>query len=206
MEEQSPPLDSREMPLFPLSSVVMPEGRLPLRIFETRYVDMVRDCFKRSAGFVVCGIKAGAEVGAVAQPFTVGCRVEIVDWDQDDRGLLTIVALGVRKVRIGNTRVLGSQLLVGDVVDLPEEQSEPVAPEHRLLQQAMEQILEQIAPSIEYQEPRIDDAVWLGSRFIELLPLPLEVRQQMMLMADPQARLQQISIWLHAMSQRENSD
>ncbi len=189
------------MPLFPLSSLVMPEGRLPLRIFETRYVDMVRDCFRRGDGFVVCAISEGAEVGSAAQPSAIGCSVEIVDWDQDDRGLLTIVARGVRKVRIVSSSVLDSQLVVGQVIDLPEEVSQPVDPEHQILQQAMEQILDQIAPSIQYDEPRLDDALWLGSRFVELLPLPLEERLALMELDDPQARLQQLVGWLHALSQ-----
>ncbi len=193
------------MPLFPLSSLVMPEGRMPLRIFETRYVDMVRDCFKRGEGFVVCAISEGAEVGSAAQPSTIGCRVEIVDWDQDERGLLTIVAQGVRKVRILNSMVLDSQLVMGEVVDLPLETSEPVAQEYQILQQAMEQILEQVAPSIQYDEPRLDDALWLGSRFVELLPLPLEVRLELMALDDPQVRLQQLAGWLHALSQRDGS-
>lgn len=202
--DDKPTLDSRQLPLFPLSSVVMPEGLMPLRIFETRYVDMVRDCFRHGSGFVICPIKQGSEVGSAAQPYTVGCEVEITDWDQDERGLLTIVARGARKVRILSSRVLDSQLVVGEVIDLPLEIAEPVAQEHQLLQHAMEQILEQIAPTIHYDAPRLDDAVWLGSRFVELLPLPLEVRQELMLMNDPQERLQQLKSWLRALSQPGN--
>jgi len=75
---------------------VLPGGILPLRIFEPRYLDMVRDCFKQQSGFGVCLIKAGAEVGDTAVPLAYGTLVDIVDWDQDDSGLLTISAADSR--------------------------------------------------------------------------------------------------------------
>lgn len=196
----------RELPLFPLSSVVMPGGLLPLRIFETRYVDMVRNCFKRETGFVVCAIKSGAEVGTAAQPYGIGCVVKIVDWDQDDRGLLTLMTLGTQKVQVVDSRVLDSQLVMGDVVDLPQDPTCPVPAEYQILQDAMAQILEQIAPSIVYDEPQLNDALWLGSRFIELLPLPLETRQQLMVADDPIDRLQQLLGWLRALSRPDRRD
>ena len=51
-----------EMPLFPLSAVLMPHGRIPLQIFEQRYLDLVRDCMKSNTGFGVVWLRRGSEV------------------------------------------------------------------------------------------------------------------------------------------------
>jgi len=178
-----------QIPLFPLSSVVLPGGLLPLRIFEPRYLDMVRDCFKHQAGFGVCLIKEGAEVGATAVPLAFGTLVDIVDWDQDDSGLLTISALGKQKFRIIDTVKSRSGLLSGNVELLPYELSSPVPHDMHHLQDKMQQILEQVAPTIEYEQPALEDALWLGSRFVELLPMTTEMRHELLSMDDPLDRL-----------------
>jgi len=71
-----------QIPLFPLSTVVLPGGQLPLRLFEPRYIDMVKNCFKTGTGFGVCLIKDGADAGQPAQPYPQGTLVAIVDFDQ----------------------------------------------------------------------------------------------------------------------------
>lgn len=52
-----------DLPIFPLSSVLFPGGVLPLRIFEPRYMDMVRERMQRDAPFGICLITRGGEVG-----------------------------------------------------------------------------------------------------------------------------------------------
>jgi Lon protease-like protein len=197
-----------QLSLFPLSSVVLPGGLLPLRIFEPRYLDMVRDCFKKQTGFGVCLIKEGAEVGAPAVPLAYGTMVEIVDWDQDDGGLLTISALGKQKFRIIDTTKSKSGLLTGEVEMLPAEVNAPVPPELQHLQDTMQQILEQVGPTIEYQQPALDDALWLGSRFVELLPMSAEIRHELLSMDDPVDRLTAVNELLMLMAQqaRDSSD
>ncbi|HTS84077.1 MAG TPA: LON peptidase substrate-binding domain-containing protein, partial [Usitatibacter sp.] len=63
----------RTMPIFPLGVVLFPGARLPLRIFEARYMDMAKACLKESSPFGVCLIREGREVGAPAVPEDVGC-------------------------------------------------------------------------------------------------------------------------------------
>ena len=67
----SPPCgmaESRSLPLFPLRTVLVPGAALDLRIFERRYLDMVRDCGRQGSGFGVCLLVDGDEVGALATP------------------------------------------------------------------------------------------------------------------------------------------
>ena len=54
--------------LFPLNIVLFPDGALPLRIFETRYLDMVRRCMRETQSFGVVLIREGREVGRVIGP------------------------------------------------------------------------------------------------------------------------------------------
>ena len=65
-------LPPSELPLFPLNTVLFPGSRLPLKVFEARYMDMVRNCMRESSAFGVCLIAEGNEVGAPAVPHDVG--------------------------------------------------------------------------------------------------------------------------------------
>src|SRR5450631_373270 len=92
--------------LFPLNAVLYPGGILPLRVFEARYVDMVRDCMKSEAPFGVVLIKSGQEVGAPAEPESVGCMAHISQWDMVDLGVLLLRTQGGERFRIIETRQL----------------------------------------------------------------------------------------------------
>lgn len=105
----------RDFPLFPLSTVLFPGGRLPLQIFEPRYIDLVRDCLRTNQGFGLVGIKEGREAGTAATPWHVGTLARIVDWDQGANGLLNILVEGGERFDILETRVGAGQLVVADV-------------------------------------------------------------------------------------------
>ncbi len=191
-----------QIPLFPLSSVVMPDGLMPLRIFERRYIDMIRNCFREESGFGICLVKEGAEVGRTATPYPYGTLTSIVDWDQDDSGLLLIVAKGQQKFRILDTHTDQSGLLLGNVELLPAEPVQPVPAEYHYLQEAMQQILEQVEGNIDYPDPQLDDALWLGSRFVELLPLSAELRHELLSLDQPLERLSALADVFNAIAQR----
>src|SRR5262245_4738255 len=84
----------KDLPLFPLNTVLFPGGRLPLRIFEQRYMDMAKACLKDSSPFGVCMIREGLEVGDPAVPADVGTLARITNWDMPQLGMLHVVALG----------------------------------------------------------------------------------------------------------------
>ena len=190
-----------QIPLFPLSTVVMPGGLLPLRLFEPRYLDMVRQCFRDHSGFGVCLVKDGAEVGNAATPYPHGTLIKIVDWDQGENGLLQIVAQGETKFRLCETWVDSAKLRHGTVELLPDEVSSPVPEEYSHLVQTLEQILEQVAGAVNYPNPEYNDSLWLGSRFVELLPLSAELRHELLSMDNPLERLSALSDIFAALAQ-----
>ena len=84
------------LPLFPLNTVLFPGGPLSLRIFEPRYLDMVRRCLKERGGFGVVLILEGLEAGVVGRVADTGTSARIVDFDTLPDGLLGIVCVGER--------------------------------------------------------------------------------------------------------------
>ena len=182
-----------EMPLFPLGSVLFPAGRLSLRIFEPRYLDLVRECTRQGSGFGVCLILQGREAGAPAVPTAVGTVARITDFHRDDDGLLGIVAEGGSRFRVERSRVRSDGLLRGYAEVWPAEPELPVPVEFSLLQSILERLIETMAPHWRHA-PRsaYDDASWLGFRLAELLPLDAAEQQHMLELTDPLQRLAEL--------------
>jgi len=176
-----------EIPIFPLNTVLFPGGALPLRIFETRYIDMVSSCLKADAGFGVCLIKEGAETGK-AKVHTVGTLAEIGDWSRGEDGLLHILARGTRRFRVGRVHAQADGLNLGEVEMLPEDPLLPVPAERRQLPEILRQVLTQM----EAEQSQLDyaDAAWVSNRLAEVLPISLPQRQYLLEVGDPLKRLE----------------
>ncbi|GAA0890313.1 LON peptidase substrate-binding domain-containing protein [Rhodanobacter soli] len=189
-QSQSPLI---EMPLFPLASVLFPGGQLQLRIFEPRYLDLVRECTRHGTGFGVCLILRGQEVGESAVPAAIGTIARISDFHRDDDGLLGIVAEGGARFRVARSRVRSDGLLRGDVEVWPDEPELQVPVEFALLQTILERLIETMASHWRHA-PRsaYDDASWLGFRLAELLPLDVGEQQRMLELNDPLQRLAEL--------------
>lgn len=185
------------LPLFPLSSVVLPGGLFALRLFEARYLDLVGECLRNDSGFGICLIRQGGEAGEPALPFGTGTEVRIVDWDQQSDGLLGITVQGQHKIRVHDLWTEANQLVAANVEALPLEPSEPVPPECAGLVQILDKLLQQLEPTIRYDSPQWDDAAWVGGRLLELLPLPPRTRQYLVELDNPTARLHELR---HALS------
>ena len=181
------------MPVFALNTVLYPEGPLPLRIFEPRYVDMVSDRLRRNAPFVVALIRSGREVGGGATTHSVGTLARIVDWNRRDDGLLGVVALGGRRVRVLDTETRPDGLCVATAYVLEDEPASTVPTDRLGLAALLRALLEQIEPRHRLVAPRFDDASWVGYRLSELLPMPLARKQEFLEMNDPLLRLDRIA-------------
>jgi len=179
-----------EVPLFPLNTVLYPGGQLQLRIFEPRYLDLVRECTRTGSAFGVCLILEGNEVGAPARPAAVGTLARITDFNHREDGLLGIATEGGERFRVLRTRVRSDGLMRGEVELWPDEASQQVPVEYTLLQTILERLIETIGPQWRHA-PRssYDDAGWLSFRLAELLPLAGDEQQQLLEMTDPLRRL-----------------
>lgn len=180
-----------ELPLFPLQTVLLPQGRLGLRVFEPRYVDMVAQCLRGTNRFGVIAIREGAEVGP-ATTYGQGTSAEIVDWHQEPGGLLGILAAGREPFRLIATRRAPDGLYVGSVEWLDAPALVPLPPVHEPLAALLRRLLEPLGL---YRgiAPSYDDATWVGGRLIELLPLTLELKQSLLELENPAERLDRLA-------------
>ena len=181
--------------------MLFPGGRLPLRIFENRYMDMAKRCLKDGTPFGVCAIREGTEVnsavGAPAVPAEIGCTARIAQWDMVQLGVLEIVAGGEGRFRILERRVEKNGLQVARVALLPAERDGPVPESCSACVRLLERVIEQhgaLLPS----PHRVDSASWVSARLAELLPLPLSVKQELLEIDDAATRLERVNSLLRA--------
>ncbi|RZF25926.1 ATP-dependent protease [Paraburkholderia sp. UYCP14C] len=207
----STPTVYADLPLFPLHTVLFPDGLLPLKIFEARYLDMARDCLREKRAFGVCMLKSGAEVAREEEPSvpeTIGCLAEIDECDVEAFGMLLIRARGTKRFRLLSHRVEASGLLVGMAEpladDLPLEGNELLAKFGacaEVLERIIATIRERDPDSLPFAEPfRLDDPSWVSNRLAEVLPIALRARQKLMELTDAGAR---IDVVHHYMQQHQ---
>lgn len=180
-----------EIPLFPLRTVLFPDGPLPLRIFESRYIDMVGQCMKNESPFGVLLIMEGQETG-LATTHEVGTLANITDWYQGSDGLLGVTAVGGQRFRLLSARQQADGLNIGDIEILAAEPYMALPAEYASLRKILESVLDDLGRLYESLERRFDDAVWVTYRLIEILPIELEQKQQFLESSDTRARLKLI--------------
>lgn len=184
-----------DLPLFPLNTVLFPGGRLPLRVFEQRYMEMVKACLKNNTPFGVCLIREGKEVGMPATPVEVGCLARIGDWDMPQLGMLHITARGEQRFRILARRVQPDGLARADVEFLPEDTDAMVPDEWCRCVRLLERVIEQQGTL--FDPPHmLQSCSWISSRLAEVLPLPLDAKQELLELTDARARLQRLNALL----------
>jgi Lon protease-like protein len=184
-------LDVGALALFPLATVLFPDGRLSLRIFETRYLNLVRDCARFDQSFGVCRLLESCGLGEPVQYAAVGCEARIIDFSALPDGLLGVTVQGGCRFRIARTQVRDDGLIVAEVERLAPTPAIAVRPEHQLLAGLLERILERAgAPHNRAEKPSFDNAEWLAWRLAEWLPLSYAVKQALLQEDDPHARLQ----------------
>lgn len=191
----------RETALFPLHTVLFPEGPLALRIFEPRYLDMVSECLRHEQPFGVCLIQSGQEAGEAASPHLTGTFARIIDWQRGEDGLLAIRARGEQRFHVQDTRVERDQLLRGTVQPLAPEPSAPIPAEYHYMTDVLDQLYAHAGELYADMPRRPEDASWVGYRLAEILSLPLVRRQYFLELEDPLLRLSQLDEILRAMSE-----
>lgn len=176
-----------QLPLFPLNTVLFPGGRLPLKVFEQRYVEMTKRCVRDGSPFGVCMIREGKEVGTPAIAADIGCTALIEEWDLPHPNLFELLARGERRFRVLQSEVAALGLLVCEAEYLePETAAE--APDS-LCRRVMSELVERIGSERFPGTIELDDAQWISWRLGELLPLSTALRQQLLETTSATARL-----------------
>jgi len=182
-----------ELPLFPLSTVLLPGGRLDLRIFERRYLDMVRDCSRGGGVFGVCLIVRGREAGEAAVPAAFGTIARIIDFSTLPDGLLGIRVEGRRRFRVRSEHTAANALRVAQVDWCAPAPLLPVPAQYAVLVTILERLAEHGDSQLSAAaKARFDDTDWVSWRMLERLALEAPEKQLALELDDPLARLQWI--------------
>ncbi len=178
-----------QVPLFPLRTVLYPGGPLPLRIFESRYLDMISKCLKNDSPFGVLLIRSGSETGP-ASTYDIGTLARITDWYQGSDGVLGITAIGEQRFRLLSSSRQADGLNIGEVELLAEEAGPTLPDEYKPLAQILSGVLDDLGRLYETLDRNYDDADWVGYRFCEILPITPEQKQLCLEADDPVTRLE----------------
>jgi len=205
------PLTLQQLPLFPLQTALFPGGWMPLRIFEVRYLDMIKRCHAAGAPFGVVCLSEGSEVRR-ADPntadgfahedfFDVGAIARIEQVETPQPGLMLIHCRGQQRFHITARHRLPHGLWVADVtLDAPE--SVVAVPEHLA---STRDALQRVLTNLQEREPegmnelplqppyQWDDSGWVANRWAELLPLQPELKHRLMVLDSPLLRLELIA-------------
>lgn len=195
-----------DLPMFPLSQGLLPQGLLHLQIFEVRYLTMIRQCQQQATPFGVVMLAQGKEVrqaGEQARLMNQGCMAHLLEVEALQPNLLRVLCQGGARFRLGAHEQAPNGLWRGEVSLLPQEASIPVPADLLAVAQRLEQLAGQ------WRERGMDEAqwpwrgeadygdcAWVAHRWLELLPLSPAQKHSAMLEADPVQRLQRVAAWL----------
>lgn len=199
----------QDLPLFPLGTVLFPDGSLQLQIFEVRYLDLIGKCHKNGTPFGVVSLTQGSEVRTrdATQPTgdafaneafaDVGTLAEVVEFAAPQAGLMVIRCSGAARFRIHARRQLKHGLWVADVEYLADDAPTPIPPDLQPVAHALGRLIEAASdarspleiPPIA-QPYRLDDCGWVANRWCDLLSMPPALKQSLLQLDSPLLRLE----------------
>ncbi|MEP6739613.1 MAG: LON peptidase substrate-binding domain-containing protein [Caldimonas sp.] len=193
-----------ELPLFPLRTVLFPDGLLELKIFEARYLDLMSRCMREQLPFGVVALKSGTEARVSDDPvelYDAGTLAELIEVDSAQAGILLVRARGTRRFTLGATRQRSDGLWVGRASELaPDEIVAPGLAHGNVVKSLVDAVATLTAQGAEpFLKPhRFDSAGWVANRWCEILPVPLEGKQRLMTFANPLGRLGVIDTFMRS--------
>lgn len=189
------------IPIFPLGSVLFPHARLPLQIFEPRYVDLVSHCLKTDTGFGVVWLRQGSEVvtqksGLDPKLAEMGTYAKIVDWDSLPNGHLGITIEGQQKFLINASQQQANKLHRADVEWLSAEPFIGLPDHAGQLTGLLQQLIQHPHVAALNINPEIADVDTLGCILAQLLPIDEAIKYTLLSSMDPLTRLEQLMDFL----------
>ena len=187
------------LPLFPLSTVLFPDGVLPLQVFEARYLDMVSRCLTEDTPFGVVLLTQGHEVrvrGNAPERFVEGGTLATVrETNASTPGLLQVVCRGGSRFDIHSSQQRLNGLWMANVELLEDDHAVRIPSELQGAADALDRVLASLHDVPQERWPvqppfRLEDCGWVANRWCELLPLPNAQKQNMLMLDNPVIRLE----------------
>lgn len=191
-------LDSspRKIPLFPLGTVLFPDGVIALKIFEARYLDMIKKCLREKTEFGVVSImKDQDDEDAPITLSQIGTLAQIEDFDPVQPALYMTKSFGTQRFRLLNSHQETNGLWIGEIELLENDPATPVPEEHQKVVKLLNEIIsviqsEDLLGESPFKKPfKIDDCGWVSNRLAELLPISLAQKNHLLAQTNPRIRL-----------------
>ena len=176
-----------DLPIFPLRTILFPDSKLPLRIFEPRYIDMVSRCMREDSEFGIILSRESTDP-KMFETYDTGTLAKIIDWDQGEDGLLGITTIGTQKFRLKGLNKQEDGLNIGAIERIEREGDYKPTKEFKHLVELLQAILDDVNIYGD-DEKNFDSAAWISYRFAEILPLRIEDKQKCLEIDDPIIRL-----------------
>ena len=194
-----------ELSLFPLSVTLLPYGRMPLQVFEQRYLELVKSSMRSGEGFGIVRIERGAEVAPSGLPTlaAMGSVATIVDWDQLDNGLLGITVQGGRRFRPFNLWREDDGLIRAEAELLPELGKVAMIEAWEPMRTVLEGLqahphVERIGLPIDF-----DDAWQVAFSLVQLLPIAEDLKVELLGQESVEAVMRELDLILNALAGEE---
>ncbi|TXH97350.1 MAG: peptidase S16 [Rheinheimera sp.] len=186
---------SQAIALFPLSQIVLPQGRMQLRVFEPRYQRLVREAQQRP--FASALLNPYVHQQHQSRIFPVVTLVKIIDFCQLPDGLLGITIEGIERHRVVKRWQEADQLHVAETEALPQWPSVGVNSAFQQLVPALQEIyLQNPQLAALYPTPDWQNASWLAQRWLEVLTMPPQLKFELMSADDAGPTLDVLQDWL----------
>jgi len=187
------------LPLFPLGSTLYPSGLISLKIFEVRYLDMIKTCVRENTPFGIVSLDQGHEVRTPHEKISfarVGTFANITHFDAIQPSLYFIQCQGGARFTIRGCERKKNGLWVADVEAMEDDEAMPIPPELKIAADTLNKVIQSMAKQglTEQQMPfmtpyLLGDCGWVANRWCEILPLSAGQREHLLGLANPRLRL-----------------
>lgn len=192
-----------QIPLFPLGTVLFPDGVIALKIFEVRYLDMIKRCVREKTPFGVISIIKGsetqAEQGLETTFSNIGTLASIEDFDAVQPALYMTRSLGSQRFKLIKAWQAPDGLWLGDIELIENDPLIPIPREHEKVAKLLNEIIsviesEDLLENTPFKAPlKLNDCGWVSNRLAELLPLTIAQKNHLLAQSNPRIRLDLIT-------------
>jgi uncharacterized protein len=192
----------RKIPLFPLGTVLFPDGVIALKIFEARYLDMIKQCLREKTEFGVVSIikNSNANEEDASLSFSkIGTLAQIEDFDPVQPALYMTKSFGTQRFKLLSSKQEANGLWIGEIALLENDPITPIPEEHQKTSKLLDEIIsviqsQDLLGDAPFKKPfKVDDCGWVSNRLAELLPISLIQKNHLLAQTNPRIRLDLIS-------------
>jgi Lon protease-like protein len=197
------PTNALWIPLFPLGTTLFPGGVIALKIFEARYLDMMRRCLREDTAFGVVSIldnkPIDSDATALANFSNIGTSAKLEEFDPIQPALYMTKSYGTQRFHILHIKQESDGLWMGEVELIDADPEIPLPKEHEKVAALLHEIIsviksEDLLGDAAFKMPaNLDDCGWVANRLAELLPLPPAQKNHLLAQSNPRIRLDLIS-------------